>query len=163
MAIIVEICNNAGIIRLPKFRGDYMDILSLSGNICSIAGLILSIWLFIQTGRIKKSVDNALNRRSKITNYMRMRQGLLQGITDCAKFLINEHTYSEQLPKIQKLDSCLADLLTYHPSLDSSTKKKIDEIRSALLITEKRFSFVEIITPLNDIISILKEEAMYYD
>ena len=119
MAIIVEICNNAGIIRLPKFRGDYMDILSLSGNICSIAGLILSIWLFIQTGRIKKSVDNALNRRSKITNYMRMRQGLLQGITDCAKFLINEHTYSEQLPKIQKLDSCLADLLTYQSSLDS--------------------------------------------
>lgn len=140
-----------------------MDILSLLGNICSIVGFILSVWLLVQTGRIKNKVDTALNRRNKIENYIRMREEILQGILDCARFLINEHTVAEQLPKIQKLDSCLADLSTYHPSLDSSTKRKIDEVRSALMIKEKRFSYVEIITPLNDIISILKEEAMYYD
>lgn len=147
---------------MSLLRGENMELLSLVGNICSIAGLILSIWLLIRTGKIQKNVDNALARKNKILNYTKMRKNILEDITACAAFLINEHTPEEQLPYIQKLDGCLADLATYHPDLDEKTNKKIENIRSSC--TGRRFSYIEIIKPLNDIISILKkEEILYYD
>lgn len=143
-----------------------MDNLSLVGNLCSIGGLLLSVWLLFRTGRIQKSVNNTLQRKDKIANYTRNRENILNGISDCASFLINDHTFEEQLPAIEKLDGCLADFVAFYPYSNKQIEKTVQEIRTQIKSTLARkqiLSYIEIIKPLHDVMSILKKEAMYYD
>ena len=110
---------------------EFLDALSPWGNICSIIGLLLSIWLMVQTGKIKKSVDSALERNNKVINYMNMREDILLGLMECAAYLIEEHPFDDQLRYLQKMDSCLADLSACYPNLTSSIKQEIDDVRNS--------------------------------
>ena len=56
---------------------DFLNDLAPWGNVCSIGGLLLSVWLMFQTGRIKKSVDEALKKNNNAINYMKMRKDIL--------------------------------------------------------------------------------------
>ncbi len=137
---------------------EFLETLSPLGNACSIIGLFLSIWLMIQTGKIKKNVDDALEKNNKVNNYINMRDSILKGLLECADYLVNEHTANERLPYLQKLDGCLADLTLCYPTMTTSMKQDIDEVRSSC--NGINFSFIKIIKPLNNIISILKMEAI---
>lgn len=136
----------------------FLETLSPWGNACSIVGLFLSIWLMVQTGKIKKNVDNALEKNNKIINYINMREDILKGLMECAGYLINEHSPNERLPYLQKLDGCLADLAACYPHMTANMKRDIDDVRSSC--NSINFSFIKIITPLNNIISALKMEAI---
>ena len=143
-----------------------MDKLSLVGNLCSIGGLLLSVWLLFRTGRIQRSVNNTLQRKDKIANYTRNRESILNGISDCASFLISYHTFDEQLPVIEKLDGCLADFAAFYPYSNKQIEKTVQEMRTQIkstLASKQILSYIEIIKPLHDVMSILKKEAMYYD
>lgn len=137
-----------------------MNSLAPWGNVCSIVGLLLSIGLMIQAGRIKKSVDKALERNNKIINYINMRDEILSGVEDCAKYLITEHSSEERLPYIQRLDGHLADLAACYPNLTPNMKRDIDDVRNSCTCNGIYFSFIQINRPLNNIISILKMEAI---
>lgn len=138
-----------------------LDILSILGTICSIVGLILSIYLIVQTGKIKKNVDKALEKSNKIINYNKMRADILNGLQESAKFLINEHSPNEREPYLQIMDSCLADFAACYPNMTDEIKQKVDDIRSSS--DSKTFSYIKINKPLHDIISILKMEELRYD
>ena len=138
----------------------FLDALSPWGNLCSIIGFVLSIWLMIQTGKIKQNVDKALEKNNKIINYINMRSDILSGLEECARYLVNEHSSEERLPYIHKLDGCLSDLVACYPNLTSSMKQDIDAIRSSCTRNGINFSFIQIIKPLNNVISILKMEAI---
>ena len=136
----------------------FLDSLSPLGNVCSIISLFLSIWLMIQTGKIKKNVDSALERNNKVINYINMREEILSGLMECAAYLIEEHSPNEQLRYLQKMDSCLADLAACYPNLTTSIKRDIDDVRASC--NERIFSYIKVSKPLNNIISRLKMEAI---
>ena len=136
----------------------FFDSLSPWGNVCSIVGLGLSIWLMIQTGKIKENVDKALERNNKIINYINKRDDILKGLQECAKYLMEDHPDKERLSYLQKLDSCLADLMFCYPNMTANIKKDVDDVRSSC--NDIHFSFIKIIKPLNNIISMLKMEAI---
>lgn len=138
-----------------------MDIFSLLGNICSIVGLGLSIWLMIQTGKIKENVDKALDKNNKMINYINMRGDILSGLLECAKYLINEHSSNERLPYLQKLDGYLADFIACYPYMTDNIMRDIDDIRNSC--DGINFSYIKINKPLHNIISLLKMEALNYD
>lgn len=138
----------------------FFDTLSPWGNVCSIIGLFLSIWLMIQTGKIKQNVDKALEKNNKVINYINMRDDILNGLIECAKYLITEHSPEERLPYLQRLDGCLADLAACYPNLTPTMKQDIDDVRNSCTRNGINFSFIQIIKPLNNIISILKMEAI---
>lgn len=126
----------------------------------------MSVWLLFRTGRIQKSVNDALQKKDKITNYTRNRENILNGISECASFLINDHTFEEQLPMIEQLDSCLADFAAFYPYSNKQIDTAVQEMRTQIKSTLARkqiLSYIEIIKPLHDVMSILKTEAMYYD
>lgn len=137
-----------------------LDDLSPWGTLCSIIGLFLSIWLMIQTGKIKQNVDNALEKNNKVINYINMRDDILNGLMECAGYLVNEHSSEERLPYLQKLDGCLADLVACYPNMTTNMKQDIDDVRKSCTCNGINFSFIQIIKPLNNIISILKMEAI---
>ena len=137
---------------------DFLNALALWGNICSVVGLVLSVWLMIQTGRIKKSVDKALEKNNKIINYINMRDDILKGLMECSRYLIDEHSVEERLHYIQLLDGCLSDLEACYPNLTAKMKQDINDIRSSC--NGKIFSFIEVSKPLHTIISIIKREAI---
>jgi len=121
------------------------------------------MWALINTERIKKSINNALKHEKNVFNYNANKKRILNEIKECSAYLVNEHTLTERIPYFQKLDSCLADISTFHPKLTDEIKRKIESIRTALSHGEY-FSFVAIAKSLNDIISILKQEDFnYYD
>lgn len=143
-----------------------MDCLSLIGNICSVLGLLLSVWLLFRTGRIQKSVNVTLQHKDKIANYTRNRKRILTEISNCANFLINDHTFEEQLPVIEKLDVCLADFSAFYPYSNKQIDKDVQEMRAQIKSTlegKQILSYIRMIKPLHDVMSILKTEATYYD
>ena len=137
---------------------DFFKSLAPWGNVCSIGGLLLSVWLMFQTGRIKKSVDDALKKNNNTINYIKMRKDILDGLLECAKHLMNELPPKDQLYYRQKMDEYLADLIACYPNMTASIKKDIDTVRSSC--NGKKFSYIEIVKPLHNIISILKMEAI---
>lgn len=137
---------------------NYFDILSLLGTICSIAGLVLSICLIIQTGKIKKNVDKALEKNNKIINYNKMRVDILNGLQECAKFLSNEHSPNERVLYLQIMNGCLADFAACYPNMTDDIMTKVDYIRTSC--DSIYFSYIKINKPLLDIISMLKMEAI---
>lgn len=136
----------------------FMANLSLWGNVCSIISLFLSIGLIIQTGKIKENVDNALAKHNKAINYSNMRDDILKGLTECARYLVDEHSADERLRYLQKLDGCLADLVACYPNMTTNMQKDIEDVRRSC--NGINFSFIKIIKPLNNIISVLKMEAI---
>lgn len=136
----------------------FLETLSPWGNACSILGLFLSIGLLLRTGKIKENVDNALEKNNKIINYISMREEILKGLSECTMYLVNEHSPSEQLPYLQKLDRCLAELIVCYPNMTADMKKDIEVVRSSC--NGIGFSFIKIITPLNNILSVLRTEAI---
>lgn len=156
--------------KVVAFLGDlfsglvaFLDMLSPWANACSIVGLLLSIWLMIRTGKIKKNVDNALEKNNKGINYINLRDDMLNGLKECSEYLIYEHSPEERLPCLQKLDGHLADFSTCYPHMTANIKQDIDALRSSCTRNGVNFSFIEISKPLNNIISVLKMEAMNYD
>lgn len=135
-----------------------MKVLSLLGNVCSIVGLGLSIWLMVQTGKIKENVDKALDKNHRVINYKRMRKGILSGLEECAAYLVNEHLPDEQLPYLQKMDSYLSDFAACYPNMTADIEKDINNIRSSC--DSKNFSYIKIIKPLHNIMSKLKMEVI---
>lgn len=135
----------------------FLESLSPWGNLCSIIGLGLSIWLMVQTGKIKENIDQALERNNRITNYINMRDDILNRLQECAGYLVNEHPTEEQRRYLTQLDSCLADLVACYPYMTANIKNDIDDIRNSC--NDTYFSFVKIVRPLNNLISMLKMEA----
>lgn len=135
-----------------------IETFSLLGNICSIVGLGLSIWLMIRTGKIQKNIDKALEKNNNVINYINMRDDILSGLLKCADYLMHEHSAEERIPYLTELDGCLATLANCYPYMTANLKRDIDDVRSVCNGTY--FSFIKIIKPLNNIISMLKMEAI---
>lgn len=89
--------------------------LSNIGSVCSILGLILSIWLLVRTKKIQDNVDNALEHKNRIVSYGKKRAELLNELTECMKFFLVDHDYDEQKPYIERLDLALAEALLLVP------------------------------------------------
>lgn len=114
----------------------------------------------LRTGKIQRNVDKAIQRNNKIFNYSNMRTEILTKLNECASFLIEEHTYEERLPYLQKLDCALADLWNCYPDLNQKLTKNIKVVRATC--NREYFMYIEIIKPLNDIISMLRMEVIEY-
>lgn len=141
-----------------------MDIFSMIGNVCSIGGLLLSFWLLVRTGKIEKNVNSALEQNKKEISWIKYRKEIEEGINDCAKYLINEHTIEEQKPYIQKLDRCFVDILTYYPKLTPEMKSDIKAVRNYCAgIGTKQFSYITVFNRVNNVLSNLKKEDSFYD
>lgn len=137
-------------------------------DVIGVFSFVLSVFIMIKTGSIKKKLENEMNLKKKITLYGQNREHYSQELCMCSQCLANlkgECTVSQAQEYIIRISQVISDLKIYHPSLSAEDKKAIKRLEKYFSdISGKKsiggkFSFLHISTDLAHIISILKAEA----
>lgn len=137
-------------------------------DIIGIIGVGFSVLVFFRAGSIKKSVENGFTLRKKMIDYEKIRKKSLREISECAAYfnrLENDITFRKAMPYISRLDQAIKDIKAYHPALTAEIQEAIAQVEIYIINSNESdlFSYLNIISEVHQLISMLKTEALYCD